>query len=109
MDLENQKRVKALTEEHGAENIIVVLGAAEDELTGLAAETVTIGDPTYAGCLTGVELGLAVYHAVEPKFKEATDIAVYDEHIGMMEMILDVDAIVKEITSIREENSKYNK
>ena len=64
MDLENQKRVKEFAEEYGAENLVVVLGAAEGEAAGLAAETVTLGDPTFAGPLTGVQLGLAVYHAV---------------------------------------------
>ena len=43
MDLENQKRVLALTEEYGAENIVVLLGASEGEASGLAAETVTAG------------------------------------------------------------------
>ncbi len=41
MDLENQKRVKEFAEEYGAENVVVVLGAAEGEAAGLAAETVT--------------------------------------------------------------------
>jgi len=109
MDLENQKRIKQLTEEYGAENIIVVFGAAEGELTGLAAETCTIGDPTYAGCLTGVSLGLGVYHVVEPTFKEACLPEVFEEQIGMMEMILDVEDITNEITAIRNEHSKYNK
>ena len=49
MDLENQKRVKEFAEEYGAENLVVVLGAAEGEAAGLAAETVTLGDPTFAG------------------------------------------------------------
>ena len=31
MDLENQKRVKEFAEEYGAENLVVVLGAAEGE------------------------------------------------------------------------------
>ena len=39
MDLENQKRVKEFAEEYGAENLVVVLGAAEGEAAGLAAET----------------------------------------------------------------------
>ena len=64
MDLENQKRVKEFADEYGAENLVVVLGAAEGEAAGLAAETVTLGDPTFAGPLTGVQLGLTVYHAV---------------------------------------------
>ena len=49
MDLENQKRVKDFADEYGAENLVVVLGAAEGEAAGLAAETVTAGDPTFAG------------------------------------------------------------
>ena len=44
---------------------MVLLGAAEAEAAGLAAETVTVGDPTFAGPLAGVELNLAVYHIVE--------------------------------------------
>ena len=51
MDLENQKRVKDFADEYGAENLVVVLGAAEGEAAGLAAETVTAGDPTFAGPL----------------------------------------------------------
>lgn len=107
MDLENQKRVKDLTEKYGAENMLVLIGGAEAESAGLAAETVTAGDPTFAGPLAGVELGLKVYHAVEPEFKEAVDADVYDEQIGMMEMVLDVDEIVKEVKSMRDEYTKY--
>lgn len=107
MDLENQQRVKDLTEKHGAENIIVLLGAAEGEAAGLAAETVTAGDPTFAGSLAGVQLGLRVYHVVEPEFKEAVNAEVYEEQIEMMEMVLDTDDIISEMTSIREQFSKF--
>ena len=103
MDLENQKRVKEFAEQYGAENIVVLLGAAEGEGAGLAAETVTNGDPTFAGPLTGVSLGLRVYHVCEPEVKAEFDEAVYDEQVGMMEMVLDVDDIVSEMTSIREQ------
>jgi hypothetical protein len=108
MDLENQKRVKDYTEQYGAENLVVVLGAAEAEAAGLAAETVTAGDPTFAGPLAGVQLGLRVYHAVEAEFKGEVDAAIYDEQIGMMEMVLDVDEIVSEMTDIRSEFCKFN-
>ena len=103
MDLENQKRVMEFAEEYGAENLVVVLGAAEGEAAGLAAETVTLGDPTFAGPLTGVQLGLTVYHVCEPEIKEEFDEAVYDEQVGMMEMVLDVDDIVSEMEAIREQ------
>ena len=107
MDLENQNRVKSMAEKYGAENLVVLLGASEAEASGLAAETVTNGDPTYAGSLTGVQLGLRVYHVVEPEFKEAVDGNVYEEQIGMMEMVLDVDEIVKEMKSMREQFCKF--
>lgn len=107
MDLENQKRVKDFADEFGPENLIVLLGAAEGEAAGLAAETVTAGDPTYAGPLTGVQLGLQVYHVCEPEVKEEFDEAVYEEQISMMEMVLDIDDIVGEMSSIREQYGKY--
>jgi len=107
MDLENQKRVKDLTEAHGAENIVVVLGAAEGEASGIAAETVTAGDPTFAGPLTGVSLGLRVYHVCEDEIKAEFDAAVYDEQVGMMEMVLDLDEISSEMNTIREQHCKF--
>ena len=103
MDLENQKRVKEFAEEYGAENLVVVLGAAEGEAAGLAAETVTLGDPTFAGPLTGVQLGLTVYHVCEPEMKAEFDEAVYDEQVSMMEMVLYVDDIISEMQAIRDQ------
>ena len=112
MDLENQKRVKEFAEKYGPENVVVILGAAEGEASGLAAETVTAGDPTFAGPLTGVQLGLTVYHICEPEIKAEVDAAVYDEsvyddQVSMMEMVLDVDGIIEEMTNIRNEYCKY--
>ena len=108
MDLENQRRVKELTEKYGAENIVVLLGAAEGEASGLAAETVTNGDPTYAGPLTGVSLGLRVYHVCEPEVKEEFDPDIYEEQVSMMEMVLDVDDIINEMKPIRDDFCQFN-
>lgn len=107
MDLENQKRVKDLAEQYGPENIVVVLGAAEGEAAGLAAETVTAGDPSFAGSLAGVQLGLSVYHICEDDIKSEVDAGVYDEQISMMEMVLNVDDIAREMSDIRGEYCKY--
>lgn len=101
MDLENQKRVVSFADEYGKENLLVLLGGADAEASGLVVETVMNGDPAYAGPLTGVQLGLLAYHIFEPEIKNEIDSGVYEENIGMMEMVLDVDAIVKEVTSIR--------
>ncbi len=103
MDLENQKRVKDFAEQYGKDNLVVLLGAAEGEAAGLAAETVTLGDPTFAGPLAGVQLGLNVYHICEPEVKDEIDPDVYDEQVSMMEMVLDVDDIVSEMNAIREQ------
>jgi len=107
MDLEIQQRVKDLTEKYGAENVVVVIGGAEAEAAGLSAETVAAGDPTYAGPLAGVALGLAVYHVIEPDIKDEFDAAIYDEQCGMMEMVLDVDAIVAEVKNVRDQFCQF--
>ncbi len=108
MDLENQKRVKDASDKFGAENLVVLLGAAEAEAAGLAAETVTAGDPTFAGPLAGVDLGLSVYHVVEQEMKELFNEEVYEDQVGMMEMVLEVDEIAGEMKEIRDEFCKFN-
>ena len=108
MDLEIQKRVKDTVDKLGAENVVVILGGAEAESAGLSAETVTAGDPTYAGPLAGVELGLRVYHVVEDELKAEFDEAVYEEQCGMMEMVLELDAIKEEVGNVRKQYSKFN-
>ena len=105
MDLENQKRVMELSEKYGKENMAVILGTSEAESAGLTAETVTAGDPTFAGPLAGVSLGLRVYHIFE--LKDQVDATVYDDQCGMMEMVLDVDAINSEVKSIRDQYCQF--
>ena len=101
MDLEIQRRVKEFAETLNKEDLIVILGGAEAEAAGLAAETVLSGDPTFAGPLAGVALNLPVYHVVEPIIKDNCDATVYEDQIGMMEMVLDVEAICNEMDEIR--------
>ena len=50
---------------------------------------------------------LAVYHICEPEIKAEIDENVYEEQISMMEMVLDVDDIASEMSSIREQFCKY--
>jgi len=99
MDLTNQARIKELAEKYGNEDLIVILGGAEAEAAGLAAETVSAGDPTFAGPLAGVPLGLKAYHMFE--LKDEVDPQVYEDQISMMEMVLDVDAINAEVSTYR--------
>lgn len=105
MDLQIQARIKELAEQLGEENLVVLLGAAEPDSASIAAETVTLGDPTYAGTLAGVPLGLKVYHIVESEIKAEVDAKVYEEQIAMMEMVLDVDGLTAEVAKMRQEGS----
>lgn len=107
MDLENQRRILTLSETNPPQELIVILGGAEAEASGLACETVTNGDPTFAGPLAGVQLGLQCYHIVEDEVKQAVDAEVYQLQVGMMEMVLDVDAIAREVRHYRETYCHY--
>ncbi len=99
MDLENQARIKDLAEEFGNEDLVVVLGGGEAEASALAAETVSAGDPTFAGPLAGVPLELKSFHIFE--LKDEVDADVYDEQVSMMEMVLDMDTIVEAVSALR--------
>src|SRR5438552_12841375 len=89
MDPENQALIKRIVDERGAEGIVVVLGAADAEAVGVAAETVRDGDPAYVGPLAGVQLGLPVFHVFEDEVKEQAEPAVYEQQVGFFEMTLD--------------------
>ncbi len=102
MDLDDQANVNRLAETMGTENLIVLLGQPDANSTALFAETVTRGDPSWAGPLAGVPLGLPVYHILEPGIKAQIDPALYEEHAGLMELSADVDEIVNEVKRYRE-------
>lgn len=108
MDLENQQRVKDAAEKVGGDNLVVVLGSSDPEGAEIYAETVTMGDPTFAGPLAGVPLGLCVYHIFEDEMKSEADPAAWEEQISMMEMVLDPPKLAAAVTKMREANSKYS-
>jgi glycine/sarcosine/betaine reductase complex component A len=93
MDPENQDRIKSLVDEHGADDLVVVLGAADLEALEVAAETVTVGDPAYVGPLAGVQLGLPVVHILEDDVKQDVDPEIWEKQVGLLEMTLDVEQI----------------
>jgi betaine reductase len=106
MDLQEQERIKRIVEENGGPaGIVAILGSPDPESAEMFAETISLGDPTYAGALAGVPLGLPVYHATEPDVRAAVDPAVYAEQIEMMELALDTEAIHQAVRSVRERAS----
>jgi Glycine reductase complex selenoprotein A. len=104
MDLQNQQRVKEAAEKFGAENVVVLIGASDPESAGIYAETVTAGDPTFAGPLAGVPLGLPVYHVLDARIKAEGSQSGWEEQIGMMEMILDVEGLCNAVGEMREQH-----
>lgn len=102
MDPQNQKTVLEAAERFGKENVVVVLGSPDPESASIAAETVTLGDPTFAGPLAGVSLGLQVFHVTEPAVQAACDADVFEEQVGLMSSILPVEEIQAEMEKARE-------
>ena len=93
MDPENQGLIKRIVEEQGAEGIVVLLGAADEDAVEVAAETVREGDPAYVGPLAGVQLGLPVWHIFEDEVKAQADPTVYEEQVGFFALSFDTEAI----------------
>ena len=106
MDLQNQQRVLDAAKQYGAENMVVVLGSSDADGAGLYAETMTAGDPTFAGPLSGVSLGLPVYHVFDEVIKAEVDPSVWEEQVGMMEMVLDIAKLAASVTDMRDQHSK---
>jgi len=106
MDLQNQQRVKEAAAKYGAEEILVVIGASDAEGAGIYAETVTAGDPTFAGSLAGVPLGLPVYHILDPLIKAEADPAAWEDQIGMMELVLDTEKLAGAVKEMRDQHGR---
>jgi glycine reductase len=81
--------------------VVVLLGTPNAESTRLYALTVTEGDPSWAGALAGVGLGLPVYHIIEEPIKRQVAPAAYEEHVSLMEMVLDVESIAQAAQDVR--------
>jgi glycine reductase len=103
MDLDEQERIKQVVEANGGpDGIVAILGSPDAESAGMFAETISLGDPTYAGALAGVSLKLPVYHVTEPEVRAVIDPGVYAALIEMMELVLDVEAIHTAVRAVRE-------
>ena len=103
MDLSTQETIKRLVDQHGADTLLVLLGAPDAESAGIAAETVVLGDPSWAGPLAGVQLGLPVYHVLEAELRAAVPEEVWEEQVGLMVDVLEVDAIADAVREFREQ------
>jgi hypothetical protein len=101
MDLEEQGRIQQIVEAGERDRMVVVLGTPNAASTLMVALTLTEGDPSYAGPLAGVPLGLPVYHVLEERVKGAIPVGVYEEQIGPMAFVLDKPGIEEALATVR--------
>jgi len=101
MDVQSQAAVVNLTQQHGKEKILVLTGAPDPESAEIAAETVVIGDPSWAGPLAGAQLGLVVHHILDPLVQAEIPEAVWNEQIGVMADVLDAAGVTKAVEEMR--------
>ena len=93
--------MKRLAEEHGTEDLVVVFGLNEPAGLRIMASTFRDGDPSFAGALAGVALGLPSYHIFELADEIPPD--VWQEQMGMEELEIEQDradrirAILREV------------
>ena len=76
--------MKRLAEELGTDDLVVVLGVNEIGNLRIMASTFKDGDPSFAGALGGVALGLRSYHILELRDEIPED--VWSEQMGMKEL-----------------------
>ena len=101
MDLHTQEAIMKLVDQHGKEELLVVLGAPDPESAEIAAETVVLGDPSYAGPLAGTQLGLDVYHILEDEIRADVPGDVWEDEIGVMSDVLDAEGIAAAVSAMR--------
>jgi glycine reductase len=101
MDLHTQEAIIKLVDQHGKDDLLVVLGAPDPESAEIAAETVVLGDPSYAGPLAGTQLGLDVYHILEDEIRAGVPEDVWEEQVGVMSDVLDADGIAAAVSAMR--------
>ncbi len=102
MDLESQETIKNLADEHGTDDLMVILGSPDAESAEIAAETVVVGDPSYAGPLAEAQLGLAVYHILEDEVREAIPDEEWEEEVALMVDVIDKEAVSEAVAGMRE-------
>ena len=90
MNFENQGVIKRLADQYGPENLAVVLGNGEANGVEVFAETVTQGDPSYAGPLAGVALKIPVYHVLEEEVMGAVPEHLREEKLQLSSLVIDV-------------------
>ena len=103
MDLDDQATIQQVVDKVGTDDLVVLLGSPNPESAELYAATVTMGDPTFAGPLAGIPLGLPVFHILEPDIVDQLPEDVFAEQLQMASLTLDTEPIFTVVQRIRSE------
>jgi glycine/sarcosine/betaine reductase complex component A len=102
MNFENQGVIKRLADQYGPENLAVVLGNGEASGVEVFAETVTQGDPSYAGPLAGVALKIPVYHVLEEEVMAVVPEKLREEKLQLSSLVIDVAPMQQVLQAARQ-------
>jgi glycine reductase len=102
MNFENQGVIKRLADQYGPENLAVVLGNGDATGVEVFAETVTEGDPSYAGPLAGVSLKIPVYHVLEEEVMAVVPETIREEKLQLSSLVIDVEPMRQVLQAARE-------
>jgi hypothetical protein len=102
MNFENQGVIKRLADQYGSESLAVVLGNGEANGVEVFAETVTQGDPSYAGPLAGVALKIPVYHVLEEEVMSVVPEKLKQEKLELSALVIDVQPMHEVLKIARE-------
>src|SRR5215471_10786297 len=101
MDLEGQGRIQQVVKQSGTDNVIAVLGANSAAAVEMTALTLKSGDPSYAGPLAGIALGIPSYHILEPEITGQIDGELYDRELALSALAMDVTEVIAPMKAIR--------
>ncbi len=103
MDLDDQATIQQVVDKVGTDDLVVLLGSPNPESAELYAATVTMGDPTFAGPLAGIPLGLPVFHILEPEIVDQLPPDLFAEQLQMASLTLETEPIFEAVQRIRSE------
>jgi hypothetical protein len=80
----------------------VILGNGEANGVEVFAETVTEGDPSYAGPLAGVALKIPVYHILENEVMSQVPESLREEKLQLSALVVDIDPMHQVLEASRQ-------
>ena len=101
MNFENQGVIKRLADQYGPENLAVILGNGEPGGVEVFAQTVTEGDPSYAGPLAGVALKIPVYHMLEEEVISQVPQPLRDARLELSSLVIDIASMEQVLRATR--------